>query len=215
MKSATDKARELAAERPRVIGGADVAALLGLSKYSNAVDIYARLVHGVTKPINAQMQRGLDVEEELLESYRAFVGPAERCDFIRHPEFDWCGGHLDALSEECVVDLKSCNVWGAKSYGTPGTDEVPADVACQMNWYCWLTGRERWHIYLGTGVETDVGFAFTETALYAGDFDAELQALSMAAATDFRERHWLPKAWPDGEPFENKRIIKSLKQEKP
>lgn len=132
------------AGRKTGIGGSDVAAILGLSKWRTKLDIYLDKIGESPEQLdNSAMQFGRILEPVLLDHYFNLTG-FKRTSFpsiIRHPLHDWMIGSLDGLTQ-CgrVVEIKTART--ADGWGQEGTDEIPNYYTTQVQHYLAVSGRE-------------------------------------------------------------------------
>lgn len=212
-----------------VLGATDMGPVLALyrpalaetcAKYSTAADVWMRLVHGVTKPGNSRMTRGLRVEPQLREEYRATIGPcSEAPGLLPHPTLPFAAASPDALvGGDGVVEFKTASEFGRASWGEPGSDKVPDAYAVQVQWQLAVTGRQWAHVLVAFGrdFKDEHGadsFAITERCVYQLQRDDELCAALADAATRFWREHVETEVPPDVEPRESKRIWKSITKE--
>lgn len=178
----------------RLVGGSDVAAIVGISPYGSAFSVWDRIVNGTERDDTPAMSRGRRLEPVVLDWYAEQTGRA----LIR--EVRWKTGvpHLRASLDavacahaedwDRVVDAKTAGANEAHRYGEEGTDQIPQEYLCQFQFYMGLTGRP----------QTDV------PALVAGDFrlyhvayDADVYVALREAVDRFWVDHVLTKRPPD------------------
>lgn len=133
----------MTAENRRLVGGADIAALLGLSPWATPFTVWHRIVHGEGMDESEVMRHGRALEPALLEMHLE-ERPRDREQLIRspeilHPRTRHGIGHLDALSPSCVIELKSVH-WAARDKWAQG---VPEHVRLQVDWYMQCASVER------------------------------------------------------------------------
>jgi putative phage-type endonuclease len=179
----------------KLIGGSDVAALVGLSPYKGPIDIYRRIVEGHQTPDNPAMRRGRMLERAVLDWYAEDTGAQMRPG--RTIRNWWKRATLDgeAIRDgiERVVEVKTCNLQTAQRYGD-GSDEVPEEVTAQATWYMGEAGLPLCDVAaLLAGVEMRV---------YTLQFDARYYDILCDAAAKFYQDHVLKKVPPplDGSP---------------
>lgn len=127
----------------RKIGGSDVAAIHGMSRYRGPHSVYLRVVEGLQEAQTEPQEYGHDAEPGILAfAFRRLGGEWRRSVQHAVPQpFLRC--NLDALSVDgrTVIDAK--NSARGEGYGAPGGDAVPDDVLMQQHYYCFVTGAER------------------------------------------------------------------------
>lgn len=133
------------------IGASEVAAVLGLDPYRDALDVW--LVKTGRKPGfkgNANTQRGQMLEGPVLDLYHKATGevffrpnhgaPADHADAGFHRAengIQIC--NLDAWTENSVIEVK---VSDAPGWGLDGTDDVPDAYMLQVQQQMWCSKRE-------------------------------------------------------------------------
>lgn len=140
----TDHDREIRARR---IGASEVAAVLGISPYADATPfaVWARLTQGYQRPEAPELTAGTYLERAVADWYadqHASQVVVTHSTGTRHPDHDWlsatpdrevCDGSASWLLE-CKTD-RDRDAWG-----TPGTDQIPAHVAAQVQTQLACTG---------------------------------------------------------------------------
>ncbi len=129
--------------RRGVLGGTDATAILGLSRYRTAWDVYTEKIGAV--PPSGEMSEdarwGVLLEPVIRAEYRRrtdspVVKPRR---LIRARGRRWQAGHLDGLADDRLLEVK-VRSWPGNAWGDEGTDEVPADVKAQVEHYLAVTG---------------------------------------------------------------------------
>ena len=188
----------LAPERIPLIGGSDVAAILGRSPWGSAWEVWARIKLGVHNDSDsAPMRRGRRFERAIADE----VGVRLKESIDYQPamfvhENGWACASVDGfIGTDGVLEIKipggdQRDKWGADGTALPAFqyDEavVPPHYALQAYWYMHLTGR----------AYTDFAVAFTSfrdglddpiiIRLYA---DPDAQAAIFEAVTAWRDRY--------------------------
>lgn len=182
-------------EDKKLIGGSDVAALVGLSPYKTPIDIYRRIVEGYVTPDNPAMRRGRMLERAVLDWYAEDTGAVLRPG--RTVRNWWKRATLDgeALRDgiERVVEVKTCNLQTAQRYGE-GSDEVPEEVTAQATWYMGEAGLPL--------CDVAALLAGADLRVYTLQFDARYYDILCEAAARFYQDHVVAKRPPplDGSP---------------
>lgn len=133
-------------ERQKGIGGSDVAAIMGISPWKTPLDVYLEKTmpvppdgFEVEKP---ELMRGKRCEKYILEEY------ADRtCNLltpgrlVRHPQYPFLQGHVDAFVKGCegiLVEAKSVG-------GSPSSwnNQIPQYYKSQIAHYALITNCER------------------------------------------------------------------------
>lgn len=143
VRGLTPKQLEL---RRTVLGGTDATAILGLSRYKTAWDVYAEK-RGEATP-NGEMSEdalwGILLEPVIRAEYRRRTDIAIRkpARLRRNRLRRWQAGHLDGEADDRLLEVKVRGYPG-NAWGEPGTDEIPADVKSQVEHYLAVTGLPR------------------------------------------------------------------------
>ena len=202
----------LTPEESRLVGGSDIAAILGLSPYRTPLQVYARIVAGEAQADSAPLRRGQFLEEAVLRLYAAETGAELLTGLkLRHPRMEYTRASLDSLAMRegrRVVEAKTAGLSEVRHWGEARTDGVPMGYVYQC---CWYAGVGLARGVVDTG---DVDVA----ALVAGDlrvyhlpWDAELFAMLEAAVERFWVDHVLPcRPPPVTEPLKDLDAVGSL-----
>ena len=115
-------------ERRSSVGASEVAAVMGLSPYSTALDVY-KSKHGVDAffdPERAYIGHAAEVLiSGWIEQFRPELLPIKPAVMLRHPDYPWLHASLDRLvtvdGVEVPVQMKSAHFYGVKDWeeGTP------------------------------------------------------------------------------------------------
>jgi len=138
----TTTEQDFRAERRTGIGGSDIAAILGISKWATPLDVWRSKVLGDDTIESAPMEWGKRLEPVVLAKYaddsgaKLHVGRGVSDGIFR--------ANIDALAEIDgelrVVEAKTTR--DGNEWGTPGTDDVPDAYQAQGQWYLMLTALE-------------------------------------------------------------------------
>ncbi|WP_062196452.1 YqaJ viral recombinase family nuclease [Caldimonas taiwanensis] len=164
MNAAADRAEWLA-ERRSGIGGSDIAAILGLSPWKTAVDVWLEKTGRSTDDTigDAEAVRwGALLEDVVAREY------AERTEhniqrvnrILRHPSHEWAIGNIDRaivapgsrvrvaddggtlLGADGLLEVKTASAYKAGEWGRDGDDDaVPLHYQAQCMWYLGITGQ--------------------------------------------------------------------------
>lgn len=150
-KSPEDQARDaFLAERAPKIGGSDVPAILGLSKYRDPFSVWLRITEaraGRTPPQTEDSDRlemGRLLEPVIAGRAARKLGVTLReVPTIVHPKYDWLAGHIDReiVEHDGDVELKSVewdplNLWSDPEKGE--AQRIPEDYYVQVVTYLGL-----------------------------------------------------------------------------
>jgi putative phage-type endonuclease len=132
-------------DRRTYLGATDIAAVVGVSPWASAIDIYRQKVEGIEVDATAEMMWGLLLEDAICDGYTEQEGrELFRRNEVVHPDYPFLRFHPDRLvrGEPGVFDAKATWQRGGGKYGEPGTDQVPPQVRVQMVLYSGATKRE-------------------------------------------------------------------------
>lgn len=137
--------------RSRTITATKIAAIVGLHPYITAHQVYLNLTGQRTDPEpNEAMQTGTDLEPYIAAVFRKrFNVETEQAYFCTHPDHPELGCTPDYyIGTDTVLEIKWVGQHAAQNFGAEGTDDIPAHYLCQVNWQCFITGREKWILYV-------------------------------------------------------------------
>lgn len=141
----------------RLIGGADIGAILGISPHATAADVWLRIVEGVGIDENEVMKHGLLMEPGLFALVQdKKPGTYVAHPTLTHPKFKYGTGHLDLIRtspDRCVVDTKMVHWRVRDRWIEDGETVVPDYVRCQLSWYqdCAEAERAEVGVFFGLG----------------------------------------------------------------
>ncbi len=177
-------------DRTTHIGGSDVAAILGLSKWGSPWSCWAEKV-GAYQPEMSDPERlalGQDAESYLatvFERHHPGLYIRGRQNVLTNPDYPWLRGHADGgVCEAPYSDADWLAGWEAKTDNDWAPwDEVPAYYQCQAQTYMILTGLPEWRF--------TVGFARWQVHHYTLAADPADQQLIIDRTRRFWEDHVL------------------------
>jgi len=131
-------------ERNKYIGGADIAALCGVSRYKGEYEVWlSKTSEAFQKPSSSAMEWGNRLEKVVADKF------AENHAFdlipgrpIAHPEHAFVGGtpdfiYVEADGSQGVLEVKTTNQYNAKDWDN---GDCPDEYLLQLQWYLMLTG---------------------------------------------------------------------------
>ena len=136
---------EWLAARKTGISGTDVAAILGISPWTSALDVWLDK-RGAAAPIipSVAMRAGNTLESLVAEIYFEETGHVLTSPgFMRHPERDWMIGTPDRLAPDAnlLLEIKTTR-FASNEWGEPGTDQIPRYYLTQVEWYLELVNLD-------------------------------------------------------------------------
>ena len=161
-----EKMAKFLAERKQVIGGSDVAAILGLNPYRSSLHVWRQkvgLADDDAVGFKEQLWWGVRLEPLLLDRYQMILESGYpdlsvvlHRDLIISKDYDFLGGHVDALIYKDgkpygVFEAKTTDTSMRKQWGLAGTDEVPEHALLQVQFYLYITGLDVGHVMVKFG----------------------------------------------------------------
>lgn len=134
-------------DRTKFLGGSDIAALLGISPWKNAVDLWI----DKTTPRRedgrnfAAKRRGSRLEPYVLDMIREEHGLAiaRRNERYVDPDVPFFAAEVDAETEDGEnIEIKTVHPFKAGEWGQAQTDELPLHYVAQVQWGLGITRRE-------------------------------------------------------------------------
>lgn len=181
---------EWLALRRRGIGGSDVAAILGLSKWRTPLDVYLdKIGEGEDQPDSPAMEWGRRLEPVIREKYAEATGLAvEKPDMMLiSGEHHYMVADLDGIcSDGRLLEIKTAR--SGADWGEPGTDEIPEYYMTQVQHYMAVAGSARCDVAVLIGA--------TDFRIYAVERDQELIDMLIKAEGDFWHDHVEPRMPP-------------------
>ena len=145
------KVKRNVSDHKGVIGGSQIGATLGISKYQSVHDVWMSFM-GMQKEVSEAQQEIFDMGHELEDFIakqveRIFKVKVRRSNFAYvHPEADWFICHPDRIitgkTEDGKViglEIKSSSTYDNARWGEADTDNIPPDYLCQCHSYI-MTG---------------------------------------------------------------------------
>ena len=169
-------------DRKLGIGGSDVAAIMGLSPWATALDIFRDKTNpelALDEP-NEDMQRGIRVEKYILQEYseRSEVQLDTNVPTIIDPQYPFMRANIDAqvIGQNVVVEAKS-----TKAPISSWESGIPEYYKTQVAYYAMLTNAER--------VDVPVLFSGWKYACFTYWRDETFEAEIKAAVINFWQNH--------------------------
>lgn len=191
--------------RAKSLGGSDVGAILGLSKYKSAIDVWLEKTGHETEAVdNLPLRFGSFAESFVAEEYQRATGLALKHheSALIHPSYDYIHGHIDRficsspnlfdddgqLLAEKILECKTASPYTAHEWGDIGSDQVPLGYLVQCAWYLAITQLEQ--------ADLAVLFGNTDFRIYEVTRDLELEEMILNRAKIFWEKHVLENIPP-------------------
>ena len=189
-------------ERTKYLGGSDIGAILGFSKYRTALDVWLEKTGRVVNAVdNLPVRFGTFAEEFVASEYAAQTGFSlvHSESGVTHPKHPFMVGHIDrfvfegnrnmvlgaddlfnsdgSCSASHLLECKTASPFNQSEWGELGTDEVPMSYLVQCLWYLAITNLERCDIA--------VLFGNSDFRIYEVYRDKELEDLILEKAATF------------------------------
>jgi putative phage-type endonuclease len=198
--------QDFALLRAKSLGGSDVGAVLGLSKYRSAVDVW---MEKTGKEVGVRdslpLRFGQFAESFVASEYALATGLslATHEAAVIHPQYEYMHGHIDRfvldgdtpligedgrMSASRILECKTANPFAQSDWGDPGSDQVPLSYLVQCVWYMMLTGIDR--------TDLAVLFGNADFRIYEITRDLELEQIVLERAVSFWENHVLTDTPP-------------------
>lgn len=193
---------QIAKARPHGIGGSDIAALLGLSPYKTALQLWAEKVGhpGAAEPQGIHLRYGQHLEPFVAREYEQVTGlhTSEVGTSIFHPEHGFMFASIDRLvtkepgaqafvngrvTADRLLECKTSSVFSRREWGVEGTDQVPTAYLLQCAWYMAISGC--------TQADIAVLLGNSDFRVYTVRRDPRLEALMLDQAQRFWYEHVL------------------------
>ena len=183
-------------QRKKGIGGSDIAAILGVSKFKTALDVYP------SKPTDQPEQKGEHLywahalENPIIDRFIRDTGAnvIRQPEMRRHPDYEWAIANADALitnsdTIEAILEIKTSSAFKSREWGADDTDEVPIEYIAQVQWYMWIYNLQEAYIAALIGGNQYRQYHITR--------DDELIAMLAEKAQAFWQNHVIPRIPPN------------------
>lgn len=200
------KNQDFTLNRAHFIGGSDMAAILGLSKFKTPVDVWLEKTGQATQQTSSLAMRfGQYAEEFIAREYASATGQGVAVyeEAFVDPESPFLAGHIDrfVLPKEAslfnsanrlavtkLLECKTANPFVQQEWGDAGTDSVPMAYLIQCLWYLMLTGCD--------SADLAVLFGNSDFRIYTIGRDTEVETILKEKARQFWQGHVLTNIAP-------------------
>jgi putative phage-type endonuclease len=181
-------------DRTKYIGGSDIGAILGLSKFRTPLEVWMEKTGKEVRQLDSLPLRfGSFAEEFVASEYARATGFELLHDesIYIHPTQPMMSAHVDrfvlgdGLNKPAtrLLECKTANPFARGEWGEPGTDQIPMSYLCQCIWYMAITGIEQ--------CDLAVLFGNSDFRIYEIERDLELEALVIEKALHFWKEYVL------------------------
>ena len=136
-------------DRRTYLGGSDTAAILGISPWKTAYQLWCQKVGIIPEKEDTEkakiFARGKRLEPVVLAMMEdeGLIKVTARGQRYQDAELDYLAAEIDAESGSDNVEIKTVSHYADKDWGEPGTDDIPIYYAAQVMHGLMVTGRER------------------------------------------------------------------------
>ncbi len=139
-------------DRTKFLGGSDIAAILGISPWKTAVDLWMDKIQPRRAGPEANLQakrRGHRLEPYIVDMIREehgleIVARNERYIDATVPYF---AAEIDAETADENLEIKTVHPFKSKEWGELDTDQLPLHYVAQAQWGLGIRGRERCRVF--------------------------------------------------------------------
>lgn len=151
MATATQDAAQFHAERRGILGGSDIARILGISPFGNAMDVFVEKTDPEVGPRQETeaMHFGQVLEQVIAGEFARRTGfkVQRRRKLYRHPSIPYLGGHIDRLivgqpDGPEILECKATGSWNRNDWD----DGAPLHYVAQVQHYLDVTGAVQGYI---------------------------------------------------------------------
>jgi putative phage-type endonuclease len=193
-------------DRRKFIGGSDISAILGISPWRSAVDLW---VDKITPPVEngqnaAAKRRGTRLEPYILDMIRHEHGLHIVANNARYIDaaVPYFAAEIDAETEDENIEIKTVHPFKAKEWGAHDTDELPLHYVAQVQWGLGVRPKARTRVFALIG---------DELKPYVVERDEETIAALRERAMTFWTAYVQPKVQPPID-YQHKDVIDTLKR---
>jgi putative phage-type endonuclease len=188
--------QDFSPDRTKYIGGSDIGAILGLSRFRSPLEVWLEKTGKETKRADSLPLRfGSFAEEFVASEYSRSTGFElihDESIFV-HPDHIFMSAHIDRfvlegkdVTPSRILECKTANPFASSTkgeWGEVGSDEVPMSYLCQCVWYMAITNLDR--------VDLAVLFGNSDFRIYEITRDKDLEELILQKAIVFWQEYVL------------------------
>jgi putative phage-type endonuclease len=179
--------QDFSVDRSKYIGGSDIGAILGLSRFKTPLEVWMEKTGKQTKRLESLPLRfGSFAEDFVASEYSRATGFELIHDesIYLHLEHSYMSAHIDRFVLEVgsssptrILECKTANPFSSGDWGEIGSDEVPMSYLCQCIWYMAITGIDK--------TDLAVLFGNSDFRIYEIARDLELENTILEKASSF------------------------------
>ena len=183
-------------QRKKGIGGSDIAAIIGVSQFKTALDVYLSKTTEQPEQQGEHLYWGHALENPIIDRFIQDTGAnvIRQPEMRRHPQHQWAIANADALimngdTIEAILEIKTSSAFKSREWGVDDTDEVPIEYIAQVQWYMWIYNVQEAYLAALIG-----GNQYRQ---YHIKRDDELIAILAEKAQAFWQNHVIPRIPPE------------------
>lgn len=198
---------EFLKQRQKGIGGSDIGAILGISKWKTPLDIYNDKKNEIQEQTENEYQYwGIALENVVMDRFER----DNNIKLIRHPDikasddYDWAIANIDAITNDNkkILEVKTAGAYAKNEWGDELTDDVPLNYLAQVQWYLFVYKLKEAYLSALIGGNQYKQYNITR--------DDELIGMMVDKAKDFYNNHILKNIPP--EPVNAQEVLKLYPQ---
>ena len=196
------------ARRKRYLGASDVPAVLGVSPFKTAADVYyskTSVFEASNEKVPDAIRSGNLLEVSVLDYAEGLLGKIKRNQFRVHPELKWASATMDAVLVDKDEGVEAKTTSKTDDWGDEGTDLIPLTYLAQVQWQMYVTGFDRVWVPV---LMPDFVLKFK---LYVVERDQDIIDQIVETCTTFWEGNVLAGVCPEG-CLPAQRTLKRLKR---
>lgn len=183
-------------QRKKGIGGSDIAAIIGVSQFKTALDVYLSKTTDQPEQQGEHLYWGHALENPIIDRFVQDTGALviRQPETRQHPDYEWAIANADALimngdTIEAILEIKTSSAFKSREWGADDTDEVPIEYIAQVQWYMWIYDVQEAYLAALIG-----GNQYRQ---YHIKRDDELIAMLAEKAQAFWQNHVIPRIPPE------------------
>lgn len=167
----------VAKDRTRIIGGSDIAAVMGLSRWKTPLALWAEKTGKINNDLSnfEAAEIGIELEEYVAIWFQRVSGLRLRRDSrtFKHPDYPYMVAHIDrwVMGDDSVFEAKTTSARNEKEW--QGEDGIPVEYVLQCNWYLGILKKKKAHIAVLIGGQKRLR---KEIHFDQGLFDSQVEA---------------------------------------
>lgn len=175
------------------LGGSDIAALVGLSKWMTPLELFLTKIGEREDNQTSEFAKwGNYHEDNIRQEYMAITGKmvGTSNELFRHPVHHWMIANVDGIieGEKALLECKSTSFMNRRRWGTAGTDEIPEEYLLQCAHYAIVLDVEY--------VDIAVLIGGNDFRIYTYKRNAVLENRLIELESDFWNNHVVPRSPP-------------------